>query len=331
MKKRGNGTILREVLRKNILAIGIFFVITLTNVSVFALYDILTEPLVYATVLAAVLLAVALLLSFLREKRESAEREHALASILTDWRSLPEGGTPAEADYREMILRLGAELERITAEADAERQDMLDYYTAWVHQIKTPIAVMRLKLADDTPEHHALNVELSRIESYAEMALQYIRIDSDSNDLLIREYDLDEILRESVRKLAPQFVEKRIALNYAGTDVKVVTDRKWLSCILEQLLSNAVKYTPAGAVTIEVREGAVLISDTGIGIASEDLPRIFEKGYTGINGRLDKKSSGLGLYLAKKAADLMALKLTAESKVGEGTCFTVAWPELMNR
>ena len=325
MKKRGNGTILREVLRKNSLAIGIFFVITLTNVSVFALYNILTEPLVYATVLAAVLLAAALLIAFFREKRESAEREHAMASILTDWRSLPEGGSLAEADYREMILRLGAELERITAEADAERQDMLDYYTAWVHQIKTPIAVMRLKLADDTPEHHALNVELSRIESYAEMALQYIRIDSDSNDLLIREYDLDEILRESVRKLAPQFVEKRIALNYAGTDVKVVTDRKWLSCILEQLLSNAVKYTPAGAVTIEVREDAVLISDTGIGIAPEDLPRIFEKGYTGINGRLDKKSSGLGLYLARKAADLLAMQLTAESKVGEGTRFTVKW------
>jgi signal transduction histidine kinase len=320
-------SILKEVLRKNRLTILLFAVITLTNVSVFLLYDITTEPLIYSTVLAAVLFVVCLVISFFRERREREERAHTLASILADWRSLPEGRTLAENDYREMILRLGAEMERITAEADEDRQDMLDYYTAWVHQIKTPIAVMRLKLAEDTPEHRALSVELTRIESYAEMALQYIRIDSSSNDLVIREYDLDELIRESVRKLAPQFVEKRIGMNYAGTEAKVVTDRKWFGCILEQLLSNAVKYTPAGSVTIEVEGNALKVSDTGIGISPEDLPRIFEKGYTGVNGRLDQKSSGLGLYLAKKAADLLAVSLTAESTVGEGTCFTLRWQE----
>ncbi len=320
-------SILKEVLRKNRLTILLFAVITLTNVSVFLLYDITTEPLIYSTVLAAVLFVVCLVISFFRERREREERAHTLASILADWRSLPEGRTLAENDYREMILRVGAEMERITAEADEDRQDMLDYYTAWVHQIKTPIAVMRLKLAEDTPEHRALSVELTRIESYAEMALQYIRIDSSSNDLVIREYDLDELIRESVRKLAPQFVEKRIGMNYAGTEAKVVTDRKWFGCILEQLLSNAVKYTPAGSVTIEVEGNALKVSDTGIGISPEDLPRIFEKGYTGVNGRLDQKSSGLGLYLAKKAADLLAVSLTAESTVGEGTCFTLRWQE----
>ena len=208
-------------------------------------------------------------------------------------------------------------------EADAERQDMLDYYTAWVHQIKTPIAVMRLMLAEDTPEHHSLSVELQRIEQYVDMVLQYIRIGSAANDLVIKEYPLDDLIREAVRKQAGYFVEKQLRLSFTPTDAKIVTDRKWFVCILDQLLSNAVKYTSSGTVTISMTGGLLSVSDTGIGIAPEDLPRIFEKGYTGLNGRLGQKSSGLGLYLAKKAADLLAIPLTAESTVGEGSTFTL--------
>ena len=191
----------------------------------------------------------------------------------------------------------------------------------WVHQIKTPIAVMRLKLADDTPEHHALAVELQRIEQYVDMVLQYIRLGSGSTDLVIREFPLDDLIRESVRKLAPQFVEKRLRLEFSPTEATVVTDQKWFVCILDQLLSNAVKYTPAGTVTIAFQDSILTVSDTGIGIAPEDLPRIFEKGYTGMNGRLGQKSSGLGLYLAKKAADLLSIPLCAESAVGSGSAF----------
>ena len=228
-----------------------------------------------------------------------------------------------EEDYQKMITALGGRIETLTLETDAARQDMLDYYTAWVHQIKTPIAVMRLKLADDTPEHHALNLELSRIEQYVDMVLQYIRIGSGTNDLVIREYELDELIRETVRKLAPQFVENRIGLQFEPTGERIVTDQKWFSCILEQLLTNAVKYTPAGTVTIRMEDGLLTIADTGIGIAPEDLPRIFEKGYTGANGRIGQKSSGLGLYLAKKAADLLSVRIDARSIVGKGSSFTL--------
>lgn len=134
------------------------------------------------------------------------------------------------------------------------------------------------------------------------MVLQYIRIGSGTNDLVIREYRLDELIRDAVRKQAGQFVEKRLRFCYLPTDATVITDRKWFSCILDQLLSNAVKYTQSGSVSVTVKDGFLSVSDTGIGIMPEDLPRIFEKGYTGANGRLEQKSSGLGLYLAKKAA-----------------------------
>lgn len=315
--------IVKEVLRKNRGALLIFLGMTAVGAAVFALYGVRPEPLVYAAVLALFLLAGMLLVDTLREKRRSAERARAMTAILSEWRTLPEAGSLAEEDYQKMIDVLGQRLEDQRTEADAERQDMLDYYTAWVHQIKTPIAVMRLRLSGDMPEHHALSVELSRIEQYVDMALQYIRIGSETNDLVIREVSLDELIREAVRRQAPQFVEKRLRLCYEPTGATVVTDGKWFSCILDQLLSNAVKYTPSGTVTISWRDGRLTVADTGIGIAPEDLPRIFEKGYTGQNGRLGQKSSGLGLYLAKRAADLLSIPLSAESTVGVGSAFTL--------
>ena len=315
--------ILREVLRKNRAALLVFAAMTAVNAAVFALYGVFWEPLLYGALLSLVLLAAVLAVDFIREKRRSAERVRTLAAIDTEWRKLPEAGSLAEADCQEMIAALGTRMEQAIAEADAERQDMLDYYTIWVHQIKTPIAVMRLKLSGDSPEHRALGVELDRIERYVDMVLQYIRIGSGTNDLVIREYSLDALVREALRKQAGQFVEKKLRLCYEPTDAKIVTDQKWFVCILDQLLSNAVKYTSAGTITVNFSDGLLTVSDTGAGIAPEDLPRIFEKGYTGVNGRLGQKSSGLGLYLAKKAADLLSIPLTAESTQGEGSAFTL--------
>ncbi len=315
--------ILKEVLRRNHAALLIFAAITAGNAAVFALYGVLREALFYSSLLALLLLAVLLAVDYIREKRHCAERSRALAAISSEWRTLPPARSLSEEDYQKMITALGTRLENMTVEADAERQDMQDYYTAWVHQIKTPIAVMRLKLSGDTQEHHALSAELQRIEQYVDMVLQYIRVSSKTTDLVIREYPLDELIREALRKQAAQFVEKRLRLCYTPTDVVIVTDQKWFSCILDQLLSNAVKYTPAGTVMVSVQDGLLTISDTGIGIAAEDLPRIFEKGFTGMNGRLGQKSSGLGLYLAKKAADLLSLPLYAESTAGVGSTFTL--------
>ena len=156
------------------------------------------------------------------------------------------------------------------------------------------------------------------------MALSYIRLGEDSSDYVFREYDLDGIIRDSVRKYAPQFIRKKIGLNYGGTDVKVLTDEKWLRFVIEQVLSNSIKYTREGSVTITVTPEKVLkIADTGIGIAPEDVPRIFEKGCTGYNGRSDKKSTGLGLYLCKTACSRLSHKISAESEPGKGTVISI--------
>ena len=315
--------ILKTVLKKKRAAIALWTIVCAVNILVFELYDVMLEPLLYTLALSLFFLMILMIVDFCKEKKRSEERSFALSAIVSDWDLLPEAHTAAEEDYQKMIQVLGQKLDDLSAVYNEERQDCLDYYTAWVHQIKTPIAVMKFKLSEDTAENIALRTELMRIEQYVEMVLQYIRLGSETNDLVIREYDLDEIIRESLRKLGPQFVEKKLKLDYAPIGRTVVTDRKWLGCIMDQLLSNAVKYTNCGSVAIAMEGDVLTVSDTGIGIAAEDLPRIFEKGYTGINGRIGEKSSGLGLYLAGKAAKLLSIELTAESTVGQGSSFSL--------
>jgi hypothetical protein len=293
--------------------------------AVFFLYDIGMEPVCYAFVLCALLYVILLGIRFLRYCREEKERRQQFRelSAATENRRLTQVSTLAERDYQEMIEVLGARCRDLMTEWQKERQESLDYYSTWVHQIKTPIAVMRMQLQEeDTDTNRALLAELFRIEQYVDMVLSYIRLGSSQNDFVFEEYALDPIIRQAVHKFAPQFVHSRIRLVYEPVSVRVLTDEKWLLFLIEQLLSNAIKYTSKGTVTITVSPQLVLsVSDTGIGIAPEDLPRIFEKGFTGYNGRADKKATGLGLYLCRQTADKLGIRLWAQSKPGEGSTF----------
>lgn len=293
---------------------------------IFLLYGIPAEAVWYPLLLSAVFGLIFLVCGFLRfrRKHDILEQLRPDQGPCADY--LPPGESLTERDYQALVVREEMENRARKEEWDEARKDMNDYYAVWVHQIKAPIAVMRIMLQQkDTQENRELASELFRIEQYVEMALCYIRLGRDASDLVIAEYDLDSIIRRSVRKFAGQFIRRRIRLVYEGTDIRVLTDEKWLSFIVEQLLSNAVKYTPAGGcVTITLENGKKLtIADTGIGISPEDLPRIFEKGYTGYNGRLDKKSTGIGLYLCRTAAGRLGHGLTAQSEPGKGSRFTV--------
>ena len=234
---------------------------------------------------------------------------------------LPDPDGLIEADYQELVRAVCADSARARSEADLKMQDMLDYYTLWAHQIKTPIAAMRLILqSDDAPNSAELEQELFRIEQYVEMVLNYLRLGSDSTDYVICRVELDRLLHQSVKKYAKQFIRRRIRLDYKETGLTVLTDEKWLSFAIEQLLANSLKYTREGGEIRIYAEGAALcIEDTGIGIAAEDLPRVFEKGYTGCNGRTDKKSTGIGLYLCRKILDKLGHGISIESEIGAGT------------
>lgn len=229
-----------------------------------------------------------------------------------------------ENELLEIIERLKNGGMRLNDSMNMKYSDMVDYYTMWVHQIKTPIASMHLILQkEDSEDSRRLRAELFRVEQYVQMVLCFLRLDSDFTDYVIKEYRVDDIIRPAVRRLAPQFIMKKLSLEYEQTDEVALTDEKWLSFVVEQVLSNAVKYTSAGSISIKCDGDRLVISDTGIGIAAEDLPRIFDKGYTGFNGRADRKASGIGLYLCRRICDNLEHSIEAQSVPGQGTTITI--------
>ena len=234
---------------------------------------------------------------------------------------LPPAETVAEADYRRIIGLLCEEIRQTAAHSDERFRDTVEYYTVWAHQIKTPIAAMRLHLQnEDSPLSRHLSADLNRVEQYVEMVMTFLRLDSDTTDYVFREHRLDDIIRQAVRKFSGEFITRRLKLDFTPTDMTVVTDEKWLCFVIEQVLSNALKYTPEGTVTVRSpRPQVLVIEDTGIGIAPEDLPRIFDKGYTGAVGRREQKASGIGLYLCRRVCTNLGVGISADSVPGEGT------------
>ena len=209
---------------------------------------------------------------------------------------------------------------QIQSQAQRRYGDMVDYYTLWAHQIKTPIASMRLTLQnEDSDLARSLSGDLMRVEQYVEMVLVFLRLDSSTTDYVIRRHSLDDIVRPAVRRFAGEFIRRRLRLEYQPLDYTVVTDGKWLGFVVEQVLSNALKYTASGSVTIAMDGDDLCIRDTGMGIAAEDLPRIFEQGFTGVNGRRDRRASGIGLYLCRRICGNLGHTIRASSVPNQGT------------
>ena len=186
---------------------------------------------------------------------------------------------------------------------------------------------MRLLLQSEPDSRSAaLEAELFKVEQYVDMALGYARLNGPSTDFVLRACDINTVMLRTARRFAPLFIQKKLALDYRPTALTALTDEKWLAFALEQLVSNAVKYTFHGGVTLRADEQAqaVIVEDTGIGIAPEDLPRVFEHGFTGLNGREDKRATGIGLYLSKRVLDKLGHRIRIESQVGAGTRVTVS-------
>ena len=217
-----------------------------------------------------------------------------------------------------------------------EKRELSEYFLLWVHQIKTPITVSKLLLRKTDSEHKKkLEEQMFYIEEYSNMAMNYLKIQNRSADMDIHPVDLEACSKRLFKKYAPIFIEKQLSLHYEGicTDgngekAEVISDEKWLSILLEQILSNALKYTKEGSITFSFdRESSSLrIQDTGIGIPSSDLKKIFDLGYSGFNGRATEKSSGLGLYMVQKIAGFLQISVSVESTVAVGSCFTLHFP-----
>ena len=316
-------------MKTHIKSLILFALFIVTMVTVMIVFDADVRPVIYGLVLCGFLGSALAAWDFNRYREKHELLSFVEKEIIETMDHMPPAGDLIEEDYTRIIKSSFDDKMRLAFETSRNYEEMKEYYTIWAHQIKTPIAAMRLILQTepDSPVMREISDELFKIEQYVEMVLCYMRLDGGS-DYVIRKCVIDDVIKQAVRKYASQFIRTKNRLIYEGTDAVAVTDEKWLGFIVEQVLSNALKYTDGGCVSIEVKEEkdneiTLSIGDTGIGIARDDLPRIFEKGYTGYNGRADKKSTGIGLYLCRRIADKIGCTISADSVCGEGTTIKI--------
>ncbi len=298
----------------------LLMVTALIFISVFALYGLPWQAALYGGAVAGLALLAAICADYARYRGRRAQLHQALGEITLTLDALPPPLDGLEAEYQALIRALFDARQREMGEAGRRYRALTEYFARWAHEVKTPIAGMRLVLEEPAPEKRLIREELFQIEQYVGMALAFLQLGGDSTDFVLKNCPLDPIIRQAVRKFAPQFIRKKLRLVYEPVGRSALTDEKWLSFVLEQVLSNAIKYTSEGGVTIRLDEPLTLVvEDTGIGVAPEDLPRIFERGYTGLNGRADKSATGIGLYLCRAVMRKLGHEIAAESEPGRGT------------
>lgn len=330
-------------IRENIRWLAVILCIALTAVATMLLNEIPFVEIAYGLLLCLFITIVAIAVGYGRHHSSFRQLEQMQENIVVESDVMKTPEYMYERQYQNCIRILAKENNRIRDEMLNRQQDMTEYYSMWVHQVKTPIAALKLLIDEDMAVYvesentdkddtYVINErqkrnELFRIEEYINMALQYTRLGAQTNDFVIERILLDEVIKNSIHKYAKQFIYKKLNLNYESNYIMAVTDKKWLGFVIDQLLSNAIKYTKQGSITIQTEQitdesgesASIIIEDTGIGISAEDLPRICEKGYTGYNGHADKHSTGIGLYLCKEILDKLGHRISIISEIGKGT------------
>ena len=320
--------IIKSYIKKNLKIYLLLIVFIFIFVLIFYLYNLPFEALFYSGLLCFVAALIVSIIDFNNYRKSYIDLKYLESNILNSMEDLPKSLDIRVEYYQKIIERLHNEVEKLKIEDNKKMEGLVDYYSMWIHQIKTPIAAINFLLDNEEIDVKAFRQELFKIERYVEMVLTYIRLGSETSDYVITSINLDEVVRENIKRYATLFINKKIKLNYVSHETYVISDKKWLGFAFEQLLSNAIKYTKSGGeISINISESKLIIEDNGIGIYEEDLPRIFEQSFTGLNGRYEKKSSGLGLYLCKKTLDKLQHKIEITSEVNKGTKVIVSFPK----
>ncbi len=287
---------------------------------VFYLYRLPLETILYGVVICIFVASIIITYDFYKYNKSHKVLKDVMNNITSTIDNLENPKTLLEKDYQELIKILYEDKKRLLLESDKKHTDLIEYFTIWTHQIKTPLSAANLLIQLREDEKEDIEKQLFEIEQYVDMALQFLRIEDMSNDLKLEKYSLDKIVKTAIKSYSKIFIYKDISLRLENLDISIITDEKWLLFVLKQILSNSLKYTNEGYIKIYLENKEILvISDTGIGINEEDIPRIFERGFTGFNGRMDKKSTGLGLYLTKKILDKLGHKISISSNIDKGT------------
>ncbi|MDK6298682.1 sensor histidine kinase [Staphylococcus caprae] len=238
-------------------------------------------------------------------------------------------GFKKDERLKETIDNLENELTEVKNQQVEYRNDVESYFLTWVHQIKTPITASQLLL--ERNEENVVNrvrQEIVQIDNYTSLALSYLKLLNEESDMTISEVEINELIRPLIMKYRIQFIEQHTRIHYEKCEDKVLTDAQWASIMIEQILNNALKYARGKDIWIEfdASEQSLIIKDNGVGISKADIPKIFDKGYSGYNGRLNEESSGIGLFIVKHISNHLNHEVDVDSKLNEGTTFKIHFP-----
>lgn len=276
----------------------------------------------YGVLLALFFWSLSLVFQWIHYKRRLKHAEHISISNLQSFEDSIEEGEALSELHLEKYEELAKQFHEYRQSELERSREQMDYFTLWLHQIKTPIAAISLILQRQEEQfagQKQLEQELIRLDDYTHMALNYLKLEEPGKEMDLEEIVVDEVIKETIKKYAILFIYNDLQVDFKPSGLSVLTDRKWLQVLVEQILSNSLKYTKKGTIKVYIDDSSLFIEDTGTGIRKEDLPRIFEKGYTGLDGRLHEKSTGLGLFLSRKICDRLGHTLTIDSEVGKGT------------
>lgn len=291
-------------------------------VSTFYLYDVPFEVYADALLFSGFLLVIMAAIQYFRYRSQHLKLENGKKAVQLYVQGRQRTRTLVEEDYEELLSLLDRECREDVRESKQANYRLMDYYSMWSHQIKTPLAVLNLKMQENQLDHTVLKQELFKIDQYLDMMLQYLRLNHTETDFVFEEVAIDRLIKETVKKYATFFIYQELSFSFEETGQVVISDKKWLGFVLEQILLNAIKYTRQGGIRIyqnPSKPKELVIEDTGIGILQEDIDRVFEKGYTGYNGHNHQKATGLGLYMSREIMRKLGHQIHLTSEVGTGT------------
>lgn len=292
-----------------------YFILYLCHALIFAIN--------YAALLCIIFLIIYFIIDYYHFYQKSKQLDYILKMETLNPHDLCLPQNKIEKQYQQLINKIYHFYQQLQRQNDASYHEMIDYFTLWVHQIKTPIFALHLLIQSNQISKNDIYMQTLKIEQYVDMVLHYLKVNHMSSDLSLKHCSLEKIIHDVIKKQTTFFINKKIQLKLDPISLDILTDEKWISFVIEQIISNALKYTKEGYIHIYVQDETLYIQDTGIGIKAEDLPRIFENGFTGYNGRMDKKASGIGLYLCKQIIDQLGYSIEITSTLKKGTCVAI--------
>ncbi len=318
-------------LRDKSLAIVTYLLCLFIFMLTIILHNLAIELFIDGFLFSLVIYLVFMIVSFIAYNKKMKKllyiKSHQIIIESSQMDDLPSASSLSEKLYQAILLSQLLDKEAMQAKNQQQYNDLMEYYGMWTHQIKTPVSSLDLMCQMEKIDTSLMKKELFKIDEYLNMMLHYLKTAAIEQDLVFAKYSLKQIVFDAIKKYATFFSQENLSLSLKIEDQKIITDKKWLTFIIDQLLFNAIKYTPKGRITISNQGGVLSIKDTGIGLLPQDVPRIFEKGYTGFNGRMDKKSTGLGLHMSQEIAKSLGITIKVTSTLDVGSSFSLEFEQ----